>query len=231
MDSPLVSRIFKRLLSHDTCSRLRTRPPIRACQQQRALTITARREERQRDKKYGVKPTDQNEWQQRSDIVFNDKSADYKRYPMVTADELRDRKERPKRVKMLMRDFVEGSYLHIGLIYDSTTDSLQTVYTILTMATSRNRPSFSLPANHLISQISKTSRNSTSNWDTDTLNSKTNWMRKESMRHGSYGIHPQNCSALTMAKQWHDTWSQTTSSHYTHTTTSSSMKWEPETEQ
>ncbi|TLD25795.1 putative cog1565 domain protein [Venturia nashicola] len=109
MDSPLVSRIFRRLLSHDTCSRLRTRPPIRACQHQRALTGTARREERPRDKKYGVKPTDQNEWQQRSDVVFNDKSADYKRYPMVTADELRDRKERPKRVKMLMRDFVEDS--------------------------------------------------------------------------------------------------------------------------
>lgn len=111
MDSPLASRIFRQLLSHDTCSRLRTRPPIRACQQQRALNNTARREERQRDKKYGVKPTDQNEWQQRRDIVFNDKLADYKRYPMVTADELRDRKERPKRVKMLMRDFIEGAYI------------------------------------------------------------------------------------------------------------------------
>jgi len=108
MDSPLVNRIFKRLLSHDTCSRLRTCPaPLRPCQQQRTLSITARRSER-RDKKYGVKPGEQTEWQQRSDIVFNDKTADYKRYPMVTSDDLRDRKERPKRVKMLMRDFIEG---------------------------------------------------------------------------------------------------------------------------
>lgn len=219
MDSPLASRIFKRLLSHDTCSRLRTRPPpIRTCQQQRTLSITARRDERRREKKYGVKPTDQNEWQQRSDIVFNDKSADYKRYPMVTADELRDRKERPKRVKMLMRDFIEGSYIQSR--YDCMTDSLQTVYTILTMATSPSKPSFSPPANHSISQRSKTNRNSTSSWDIDILSSKTNWTRRKSTRPGSYGIHRQNSFALTTAKQWHDTWSQITSSHYTHTTTS-----------
>lgn len=47
-------------------------------------------------------------WQPRNDFVMEDKSAEYQRFEMVTADELRNRKARPKRVKMLMRDFIEG---------------------------------------------------------------------------------------------------------------------------
>lgn len=35
-------------------------------------------------------------------------SEEYNKYPMVTADQLRGRRERPRRVKMLTRDFIEG---------------------------------------------------------------------------------------------------------------------------
>ena len=48
-------------------------------------------------------------WQQRTDHFPLDKAEDFKRYPTVTADGLRGRKERPRRVKMLMRDFIEDS--------------------------------------------------------------------------------------------------------------------------
>lgn len=47
-------------------------------------------------------------WQQRTDMFPQDKSDEFKNYPMVTADALRTRRERPRRVKMLMRDFIEG---------------------------------------------------------------------------------------------------------------------------
>ncbi|KHJ30837.1 putative s-adenosyl-l-methionine-dependent methyltransferase [Erysiphe necator] len=49
------------------------------------------------------------EWQQRTDIWPADKSEEFQRYPIVTAQQLRGRRDRPRRVKMLMRDFIEDS--------------------------------------------------------------------------------------------------------------------------
>jgi len=42
-------------------------------------------------------------------LLPQDMSEEYKRYPMVTAQDLRGRKDRPRRVKMLMRDFIDDS--------------------------------------------------------------------------------------------------------------------------
>jgi hypothetical protein len=112
MDSPLVNRIFRRLFAHDTCSQLRTigsrSPPSQAIAQcpHRTLSVTARQEER--NKKYGVKPNEQASWQQRTSLLVDNKLDEFKRYPTVTADDLRSRKQRPRRVKMLLRDFIEG---------------------------------------------------------------------------------------------------------------------------
>lgn len=48
-------------------------------------------------------------WQQRTDHFPQDKAEEYKKYPSVTADALRGRRERPRRAKMLMSDFIEDS--------------------------------------------------------------------------------------------------------------------------
>ncbi|KAI9699177.1 MAG: hypothetical protein M1820_007256 [Bogoriella megaspora] len=48
-------------------------------------------------------------WQPRSDYLPEDRAQEFARYATVTSDMLRSRKERPRRVKMLMRDFIEDS--------------------------------------------------------------------------------------------------------------------------
>ncbi|KAI1003030.1 hypothetical protein K3495_g5174 [Podosphaera aphanis] len=43
------------------------------------------------------------------DSMPADKAGEFEKYPMVTANHLRSRRERPRRVKMLTRDFIEDS--------------------------------------------------------------------------------------------------------------------------
>jgi hypothetical protein len=56
-------------------------------------------------------PSNESNWQQRTDGFPPNMSEEYGKYPMVTAKDLRGRKERPRRVKMLTRDFIEGRCL------------------------------------------------------------------------------------------------------------------------
>ena len=105
MDSPIISRLFRQLFSHRPCRALpsHSSPPFRP-QSVRRSQIRGLA-----DRRRGGKITrNENNWQQRTDIFTHDMSEEYTKYPMVTADQLRGRKERPKRVKMLTRDFIEG---------------------------------------------------------------------------------------------------------------------------
>ncbi|KIV99537.1 uncharacterized protein PV09_08838 [Verruconis gallopava] len=115
MDSPLVNRIFRRLFAHETCSRYRIYRPRNINGSQASLTQARYflwdAQEREQQKRYGgnEKARKDNFWRARNDLLLTDHIDDYKRFPLVTADHLRPRKERPKRVKMTVRDFIEDS--------------------------------------------------------------------------------------------------------------------------
>jgi hypothetical protein len=47
-------------------------------------------------------------WTPRQTRFPNERVEEFDRYPTVTSDMLKARRERPRRVKMLMRDFIEG---------------------------------------------------------------------------------------------------------------------------
>ncbi|KIW47692.1 uncharacterized protein PV06_00361 [Exophiala oligosperma] len=104
MDSPTVTRIFQQLFArrsrqclyfHNTARR----PALRPFQQHRTYSVR-----RKQDDKDGG-----SSWQQRIDAFPKDMSRQLQEYPRVTARDLQHRTQRPRRVKMYARDFIEDS--------------------------------------------------------------------------------------------------------------------------
>ena len=103
MDSLLVTHIFRQLLTTPSrhCLRLQSCAASRITlnpQQRRRHVVRSKRD----DKDGGSK------WQQRIDAFPKDMSRQLREYPKVTTFDLRSRLHRPRRVKMLARDFIEG---------------------------------------------------------------------------------------------------------------------------
>ncbi|CAK7208302.1 hypothetical protein SBRCBS47491_000046 [Sporothrix bragantina] len=124
MDSPLVSRLFRQLFRHPACQPRRNFVCLASSLQQARSSRPSRQQLHSLKHAHastqircyaaprgGGRLTRSNEsdWQQRTDMYPEDMSAEYAEYSMVTALELRQRRERPRRVKMLMRDFIEDS--------------------------------------------------------------------------------------------------------------------------
>lgn len=111
MDSPVVTQLFRQLFRqpHPACLARRNLVNLATAlhhgRQLRALSSG-----RGGDIARGSITTSEKErgWQQRSNVYPKEKSEELERYPLVTAKELRSYKERPRRVRMLMRDFIEG---------------------------------------------------------------------------------------------------------------------------
>lgn len=156
MDSPIISRLFRQLFTHRPCQSIRPSASIPA-----RAHYARRQQIRCMASRQAVEPSgdsSESHWQQRMESFPADMAQEYEKYPMVTADQLRGRRERPRRVKMLTRDFIEGIYFPEILIPILT--SPQILCTTRHTGTFRNKSLFSHPANPSISMSSRTSRNS-----------------------------------------------------------------------
>jgi hypothetical protein len=119
MDSPLVTNLFRQLFSHraSRCLAQGTRPALAAARAPqishrgkatRATNPTASSSTSKPSRLPDVDAKRESKWQPRRNAFPHERMEEFERYPMVTADILRGRRERPRRVKMLLRDFIEG---------------------------------------------------------------------------------------------------------------------------
>ena len=117
MDSPLLSQLFRQLFNHRACQCSRsttvrrlngTRHSAASLQyQQQSRSFLSRREP-------GPKKSVTNDgtmWTKRDDYP-RDLDHQLRTFPLVTAKDLRNRRERPRQVKMLTREFIEGMHMN-----------------------------------------------------------------------------------------------------------------------
>ncbi|KAI1496105.1 S-adenosyl-L-methionine-dependent methyltransferase [Biscogniauxia marginata] len=116
MDSPIVTQLFRQLFRHPACQSRKNLATLATCLQHGRRTQQQHQQQRRnmasRDTVRGSKLSKQAkevDWQQRTELFSADMTDEYKKYPMVTANDLRGSRERPRKVKMLMRDFIEDS--------------------------------------------------------------------------------------------------------------------------
>lgn len=109
MDSAVVSQLFKQLFAHRPCTTCAHH--VRSSRRMPSASQTRRIQTRPKEKS-----TLESSWQQRTDHFPQDRLEEWRRYPMVTADQLKTRQERPRRVKMLMRDYIEGQHIYNGVV-------------------------------------------------------------------------------------------------------------------
>lgn len=101
MDSPVLNQLFRQLFRHPACQTSRRAPSSISRQTRTFLTRRSPGIPKRKSQDDGML------WTKRGDIVKNiDK--EYLSYPTVTAKELRHRRERPRQVKMLTREFIDG---------------------------------------------------------------------------------------------------------------------------
>lgn len=111
MDSPIVAHLFRQLFRHRPrgCQGLRNGLASRQRQSTRGL-VTRSSIDR------GMK-SNESRWQQRTHILPEDRSEEFAQYPYISLPELRTRAERPRKVKMLLRDFIDGTCAHAALTH------------------------------------------------------------------------------------------------------------------
>lgn len=126
MDSPQVTRLFRQLFSHraSQClvrgARTALAPAARTLQAQHRGKAT--KAAPRTTPRLGEGETKrESRWHPRRNAFPHERTEEFERYPLVTSDMLRSRRERPRRVKMLLRDFIEGTTMPIGTCCSSNT--------------------------------------------------------------------------------------------------------------
>lgn len=111
MDSPLLSQLFRQLFRHPACQSLRSSSPLPSRRtewvrfghsRQQCRPFLSRRTAAKRKK-----GDSELHWVRRDDYP-QDIEHGLMTYPVVTAKELRRRRERPRQVQMLTREFIDG---------------------------------------------------------------------------------------------------------------------------
>ncbi|ROV92847.1 hypothetical protein VPNG_09085 [Cytospora leucostoma] len=115
MDSPIVTALFRQLFrhGHPACHARRNLTNL-ASALQHGRQLRQPRVHNSRAVSSGGRGAlsaseKERQWQQRNDAFPDERSEEFQRYPTVTSRDLRSYRERPRRVKMLMRDFIEDS--------------------------------------------------------------------------------------------------------------------------
>ncbi|UKZ65290.1 uncharacterized protein TrAtP1_006484 [Trichoderma atroviride] len=104
MDSPIVAHLFRQLFRHRPrgCQGLRNGLASRPHRQPARGLVNKASIDR------GMK-TNESRWQQRTHILPEDRREEFAEYPYISLQELKMRSERPRKVKMLLRDFIDDS--------------------------------------------------------------------------------------------------------------------------
>jgi len=109
MDSPALTQLFRQLFRHPSCKSLKSysSPSLRndcvrlsgASRQSRSFFTRTPGKRKSAD--------DGTHWTKRGDYP-KDITEELQTYPLVTAKDLRHRRERPRQVKMFTREFIDG---------------------------------------------------------------------------------------------------------------------------
>ena len=110
MDSPQVAQLFRQLFRHRPRGCLQnlrhgaftSSHGVCTADQSRSYATHPRA-----SKDRGMK-TNESRWQQRTNLFPADRTKEFNQYPELSMQDLKARRERPQKCKMLMRDFIDG---------------------------------------------------------------------------------------------------------------------------